>query len=75
MKLSFKGLTGLRVFGKTIYGLMKGQIFIYQPGTLQEAHLALPAPLGPADRVQIVFGGVYVLRNGNLFFYKVDGAG
>jgi hypothetical protein len=72
VKLSFKGLTGLRVFGKTIYGLMKGQIFIYQPGTLQEAHLMLPAPLGPADRVQIVFGGVYVLHNGSLAYYKVE---
>lgn len=71
VKLSFKGLTGLRVFGKNIYGLRNGQVFTYQPGTLQEDHLVLPFPLEEADRIQIVFGGVYALRKGVLYYYKI----
>jgi hypothetical protein len=67
VKLSFKGLTGLRVFGKNIYGLLGGQLFSYQPGTLQEDRLALP----PAEKIQIVFGGVYALRKGVLYYYKI----
>jgi hypothetical protein len=71
VKLSFPGVTGLRVFGKKIYGFMHGQLFSYEPGTLQEEHLPLPFVLSEADRAQIVFGGVWVLRKGILYFYKI----
>ncbi|HTJ13524.1 MAG TPA: hypothetical protein VL547_15925 [Dinghuibacter sp.] len=69
VKLSFKGLTGLRVFGKNIYGVVGGQLFSYQPGTLQEDRLILP----PAEKYQIVFGGLYALRKGVLYYYKITG--
>jgi hypothetical protein len=71
VKLSFKGVTGLRVFGKNIYGLMNGELFTYRPGTLEEEHLALPFPIGEADRIQIVFNGLYILRRGVLYHYTL----
>lgn len=69
VKLSFKGLTGLRVFGKNIYGIVGGQLFSYQPGTLREDRLALP----PAEKYQIMFGGLYALHKGVLYYYKITG--
>ena len=74
VKLSFRGVTAMSVFGKTIYGLVNGELFSYRPGTLQEEHLALPIPVGDADQVQIVFNGVYVLRKGVLYRYSITSA-
>ncbi|TDW99482.1 hypothetical protein [Dinghuibacter silviterrae] len=72
VKLSFPGVTGLTVFGKKIFGFVRGQLFTYQPGTLQEEHLPLPFVLSEADKAQIVFGGVWVLRKGVLYFYRLS---
>jgi hypothetical protein len=71
VKLSFKGVRGLTVFGKNIFGIMGNELFSYRPGTLQEQHAVLPFPVKEAVRIQIVAGGMYVLRGGMLYYYKV----
>ena len=71
VKLSYKGVSGLRVFGKDIYGIQGNELFSYRPGTLQEQHLKLPFPVKEADRIQIVLGGLYVLRGQVLYYYSL----
>jgi hypothetical protein len=71
VKLSFKGVSGLRVFNKNIFGIMENELFSYRPGTLQELHLKLPFSAKDADRIQIVFNGLYVLKGGQLSYYEI----
>jgi hypothetical protein len=71
VKLSFKGVSGLKVFGKNIYGIRDNELFTYKPGTLQEQHLHLPFSVKDADRIQIVLNGLYVLRGRVLYYYSV----
>jgi hypothetical protein len=71
VKLSFKGVSGLRVFNKNIFGIMGNELFSYRPGTLQELHLKLPFSAKDADRIQIVFNGLYVLKGGQLSYYEI----
>lgn len=71
VKLSFTGVRGLKVFGKNIFGIRDNELFSYRPGTLQEQHLALPFPVKEAERIQIVAGGLYVLRGGMLNYYQI----
>lgn len=71
VKLSFKGVSGLRVFNKNIFGIVGNELFSYRPGTLQELHLQLPFSAKDADRIQIVFNGLYVLKGGQLSYYEI----
>lgn len=71
VKLSFKGVSGLRVFNKNIYGIRDNELFSYRSGTLQEQHLALPFSVKDADRIRIVFNGLYVLTGGMLYYYSI----
>jgi hypothetical protein len=71
VKLSFKGVSGMKVFGKDIYGIRENELFSYRPGTLQELHLALPFRVKDATRIQIVFKGMYVLRGQVLYYYSL----
>jgi hypothetical protein len=71
VKLSFKGVSGLKVFGKNIYGIRDNELFTYRPGTLQEQHIQLPFSVKDADRIQIVLGGLYVLRGQVLYYYSL----
>jgi hypothetical protein len=71
VKLSFKGVSGLRVFGKNLFGIRDNELFSYQPGTLQEQHLSLPFPVKETARIRIVPGGLYVLKSGMLYYYRI----
>lgn len=71
VKLSFKGVRGLKVFGKNIYGIRDNEIFSYKPGTLQEQHLILPFSVKGVDRIQIIYNGMYVLKGQVLSYYSL----
>jgi len=71
VKLSFKGVSGLKVFGKNIYGIRGNEVFSYKPGTLQEQHLTLPFSAKEASRIQIVYNGMYVLKGQVLSYYSL----
>lgn len=73
VKLSFTGVSGLRVFNKNIFGLRGESMWSYRPGTLQEKESPLPATAKGADRVLIVYGGLYVLKAHVLYYYAIAG--
>lgn len=72
VKFSFKGVSGLKVFGKSIYGIRGNELFTYRPGTLQEQRIQLPFAVKDAARIQIVLNGLYVLRGQVLYYYSIQ---
>jgi len=65
-KISYKGLTDVTVFGKTILGIENKIIIAYTTGTLTERRLPLPAGLADYQKAIIQPGHLYLLQNNSI---------
>jgi hypothetical protein len=68
-KISYKGLTDLAIFGKTIVGIEGTQLLAYTTGTLTEKKFTLPAFLQKREKAVIRPGHFYLLQNGAVLHY------
>ena len=68
-KITYKGLTDLAIYGKTIVGIEGEQLLAYTTGTLTEKKLTLPAFLKNREKAVIRPGHFYLLQNGIILHY------
>src|SRR5690242_627397 len=70
-KLTFLNWTSLEVFGKTIYGFDKQNIYKYQPPIPDVTAYPLPVILQNASSIKIANYRLYVLKDGKLSVYSL----
>lgn len=70
-KLLYQNWSGLEVFGKTIYGFDKKNIYKYQPPLPDVTAYPLPAALQNASSIKIANYRLYALKDGKLSVYSL----
>lgn len=70
-KLTFLNWTNMEVFGKTIYGFDKQNVYKYNPPLPDVTTYSLPVALQNGTAVKIVNHRLFILKNGTLSVYSL----
>ncbi len=70
-KLTFLNWTNIEVFGKTIYGFDKQNVYKYNPPLPDVTTYSLPVALQNGTAVKIVNHRLFILKNGKLSVYSL----
>lgn len=70
-KLNFLNWTNIEVFGKTIYGFDKQNMYKYNPPLPDLTTYSLPAALQNGTAVKIVNHRLFILKNGKISVYSL----